>query len=305
MSKIKNSGQALIMVMLSVAVVMSVAVSLATRTTTDTATARKEEESLRAFSAAEAGVEQVLQERLTTVAQSSSTPVPQQVTGALPGTNVSTTVGAFPSNPRQYVYPAELVSGDSGVVWFTSFDSNGNPTCASGVPCYSGNTLRLCFGNRGNAQPAISVRVAYNEAGTIRMVTGSFDPEVSRRNGNGFSGSGVTSNASGNVCSITSQSGTSTQFGSFVDLNMTSLGVPASAVSSNNLRFMIVRLLYNSTATTFGITNLPDDLPSQGRVVDSQGTSGEAVRRVQVYSLYPEIPSIFTSSIYSPQGITK
>lgn len=55
-----QSGQALLLVLLSMAVVLTIVLSILSRSVTDIAVTSRDEEALRAFSAAEAGVEQAL-----------------------------------------------------------------------------------------------------------------------------------------------------------------------------------------------------------------------------------------------------
>ena len=56
----REKGQALILVLLSLAVVLTVVLSVFSRSITDVSISSKENDAMRAFSAAEAGVEQVL-----------------------------------------------------------------------------------------------------------------------------------------------------------------------------------------------------------------------------------------------------
>ena len=56
----KQSGQALLIILLVMAVGLTVALAIVSRSVTDIRISRQEEESARAFSAAEAGIEQAL-----------------------------------------------------------------------------------------------------------------------------------------------------------------------------------------------------------------------------------------------------
>jgi Tfp pilus assembly protein PilX len=55
-----QNGQALLIVLLGMAVVLTLVLSIVSRSVTDVSITKRDEESLRAFSAAEAGVEQAL-----------------------------------------------------------------------------------------------------------------------------------------------------------------------------------------------------------------------------------------------------
>src|SRR3982751_4984015 len=113
----KSSGQALLMVLLSVGVVLTVALSVVARSITDVSTTTKDEESLRAFSAAEAGVEQVLKNPIASLPVD-QTPQVTQIGNTV--TNYSASLTSFPEVPTQYLYPVELQSGDSATVWLSA-----------------------------------------------------------------------------------------------------------------------------------------------------------------------------------------
>ena len=65
-------------------------------------------------------------------------------------------------------------------------------------------------------------------------------------------------------------------------------------------------MFYNDT-TPQPIAVLDSDgfLPAQGRIITSTGQSGDSSRRVQVVTLFPDVPSIFDAAVFSPPGLIK
>lgn len=116
----RQSGQALVIVLLSLAVVLTIVLFILARSTTDIAVSSKSEEATRAFSAAEAGVENAL---VIGVGGSNLNL----------GNNASytSTVTGFAENSPDFIYPVPMYSGDSMTTWFVSHDSNGNLACGS------------------------------------------------------------------------------------------------------------------------------------------------------------------------------
>ncbi len=291
----KNSrGQALVLVLLSLAVVLTLALYIVSRTVTDIAVSSREEEALRAFSAAEAGVERAL------------------VIGSSIGNttigdaNFSANVSGFAEGTYSFSYPANLSSGDAVTLWFVDHDEDGNLSCGIGDNCFSGNILRVCWGKPGTSSssdtaPAIELSVLYSTTpmnySTLRIGRGAFDPNDNRLTENAFSSQDSTS------CQI---GGETFAFGQTIDLSA-ELGVPA--LSDGGLQYAKVRMLYNTTENHkvgFDVDFSGNDpLPSQGLMIDSSGTSGDSNRRLEVFQAWPEAPSVFDYALFSSSGIVK
>ncbi len=297
-----QNGQALLMVLLSVGVVLTIALSVVSRSITDVSTSTKGEESLRAFSAAEAGVENTLNNSIESLPLvPSPTPVPVGSSGS----TYTASLTAFPQNPRSYLYPVELSAGDSATVWLSSHDTDNSLTCTGGNKCFQGQTIDVCWGKTGSGtQPAIALALLYEDpagGGVRKYAYIAYDSNGSRASQNRFITNGISTNTGSGSCTIDG-----TPLANKVTVNLlTDLAIPNGSINGKRLKSLTALLLYNTTPTLFGVTNLPSDLPDQGRQVDSLGTSGTSTRKVQVYSLYPEIPSMFQSSLYSPPGIVK
>lgn len=284
-------GQALIVVLLVMSVVLTIALSVASRSITDISVSQKEESALRAISAAEAGAERAL------VAGSGS----NCATGScLPNAQFSATVTTLAEGVRDYVIPVNLSSGDMGSIWLVAHDSNNNLVCSSANPCFTGDTLRVCWGNSGTSgssitTPAVEISIFYasGDISTAKIARITADPNNSRRSDNQFGNAG-------GACVIDAKS-----FAFSKDITLSSLNVAtrANATSFAGPMFVRLRIIYNTDqAHAAGLSaNYPGNgvLPVQGVKIESLGESGEAKRKVIVSRPYSDIPPVFDFGIFS------
>lgn len=277
-----KSGQALLIVVLVMAVMLTVTLSVVSRSITDVSVSTREGESLRAFSAAEAGIEEVLVQNLG-VGQSVSDTVE---TGEIPVT-YDVTVTGFPESTNEYNYPQEVAIGDVATVWFMDHDADGNLICPS---CFTGPQAELCWGKTVASQtPAVEVSLIYEQGGTYHVARKVYDPSSGRTPG--------SISPTGGTCSIGDieyQYSQRLRFNPDFGFNPT---------SSDPLVMMRVRFLYNSDTTQIlGVQTIGGNLPQQGKRIESLGSSGDQARKVEVYELYPSLPTIFDSAVFSRGG---
>lgn len=291
-----EKGQALLIVLLSMAVVLTVILYILSRSITDIAVSSRFEESVRAFSAAEAGVEQAL------IAAAPTGTV--QIGNA--SYNVLITDAAAGST--SFTYPLPLTSGDSIVIWFIAHDTDGNLVCSADTPCFTGDTIKLCWGNAGTdsnltTTPALEASIVYAATpanyATLKVVRVALDPNAARRVSNSFSAPDA------GTCSIDANT---YQFQKTITLS--SLGIPVGSYSvQNGLQFIHLRLFYNSnTSHSLGVdVNFPGDstLTSQGKNISSAGVAGESNRHLNVFQSWGEIPSVFSFVAFSSGSLVK
>lgn len=293
-----NSGQALLLVLLSMAVVLTIVLSILSRSVTDIAITSRSEEALRAFSAAEAGVEQAL------VAGGGSGTIGQATFNAV--------VSGFASGTQQFVDPQGLYSGESMIVWFVSHNASGNLVCdpANGLPCFTGNHIKVCWGKSetpvDDKAPAVEMSVVYldplGDYANAKIARVTLDPTSSRRVINNFSDANV------GICTINENS---FKFQRSIDLSSSSdleIPIPASSYGvQNGLQFARIKLLYNTdTAYQVGIdVTGSGSLPSQGLKIDSSGQSGESNRKIEVFQSYGDVPLPFESAVFSIGDLVK
>lgn len=294
MIKKNQAGQALLIVVLSLSVVLIIVLFIVSRSITDITVSVKDEDALRAFSAAEAGIEKAL------------------LTGASTGelslgdASFDASVSSFAEGQQEVVYPFKLTSGEEGTFWFVGHDEDGFLTC-TGVTCFSGSSMRIAWGDKNtngdqDESPAIEVTVYYlttpGDFSTIRTAQFVVDPNDVRRVTNNFSAdAGVGYTVSGEEFAFTKT------------MNFSDIGI-SNSTTANILQFIKVKLLYNTSAGHKIALSVSGDvtntlLPSQGTVVDSLGQYNQANRRISVYRLFPEIPAIFDYALFTKTDIVK
>ncbi len=284
------------MVLLSMAVVLTIILSILSRTVTDVAVTSRGEEALRAFSAAEAGVEQAI------VAGSS---IGQTQIG---DASFSATVSDYSAVDIGFNYPVPVAAGESAIFWFVSHDkTTGDFVCDAQNRCFTGNSFIICWGNPGTAAngsttPAIEISTFYaatpGDYSTIRVARATADPNSVRRASNNFAA------PADGTCTI---AGERYQFTAGVGLR--TLGVPAGSYNSpNGLLYAKVRFFYNTDVSHkvgIVVAHAEERLPAQGLKIESTGVSGEANRKIEVFRGFGEQPPIFDSAVFSPGGLTK
>ena len=295
----KQSGQALVLVLLSLSVVLTMVLFVMARSVTDVAVSTSSEASVRAFSAAEAGVERAL------VVGKIET-VPLTAVGNAQYTSTTTGFAAGAVGGNSYNYPVALSSGDSMTTWFVSHDpATGNlpGVCNGTYPCFRGTSMTVCWGNSGtldNTTPAIEVSVFYKTTAalsTIRIGRVTADPYYLTRQGTNHFAAPVSSTT---AC----PTGAGVTYAFKTTFAFSAVGATMSS-TADRLQFARVKMFYNTTPQPVGITVVGPAgayLPSQGLNISSTGTAGGANRKVAVFQSWPEVPSVFDYAVYAGTG---
>lgn len=290
-----ESGQALVLVLLSLSVVLTIALYILSRSVTDISSSSQQADSVRAFSAAEAGIEQAL----ITGSSISST--------IIGNASFSVDVSKYSEGSTYFVYPYAMFSGDSMTGWFVSHNTSGKMTCGTGYPCFTGSSIKICWGNTGTSSssstaPAIEATIFYETTpgtlSTVRVARAVIDPNSTRRVSNSFS-----STDSG-TCTL----GT-TSFAFQKTISFSDLGIPSASYNTENgLILVSIKLIYNTDAGHYAGISVSTTLPSQGLDITSTGTAGtsglESNRKINVFQGWPEFP-FAGNSLFIPAGITK
>lgn len=289
-------GQALVLVLLSMSVVLTIVLFILSRSITDIATSTSHEEAVRAFSAAEAGIERAL--------------VVGAGTGniSLGDASYNASVTGFASGTKSFNYPISVESGGTATIWFSEHDQNGNIVCDGTHPCFTGSQFRVCWGKAGTPSdsattPAIETIIFYEttpeDPATIKIARGAYDPRASRASTTGFA---TSDSGTCNINNVTYQFQKTITF--------SSLGIPAGSYNTaGGLVMARVRMFYNTTenqdiATTVNFAG-SSNLPSQGQQIESTGVSGNSTRKVRFFQGWPEVPVPFEYAIYSSTSLTK
>lgn len=265
----KNSGQkgqALLVILLVMVVGLTIGLSLATRSVTDVKISSQIEQSSRAFSAAEAGIEAVLKGEAPP-----ASPVP--IGDAF--YTVSMTMAGGTDQPLPL---GKIGVADTYTVWLASHDSAGDPQVAEASD-YDGASIDICW-NEG----AMETNLIYKTGTAYRIQRGAYDPNAGRRNNNKFA------DVDGGVnCG-----------GTFTYGKRISLPSPATTIAIG------LRLRPFYSETNVGVAPLAgQNLPSQGIAIISSGTAGNTTRKVSVLQSYHSLPAIFDYVLFSGTGVNK
>jgi hypothetical protein len=275
----KQNGQILLITLLVLSVALTIALSLIGRSTTDSSISTQVEESSRAFSAAEAGIEQAL--KLGSA--------PGTIT--LSGSNTTVNVSQQDIKSELGLYTIGTINnGDASTIWLVPHLGNGNLDYAH--PYDINNQMYVCW-NGNNAAIEITVYYRDNTLQYQSVKTG-FDGNPLGRSytlpgeSNHYLAAGAA-NCGGGV-------GT---HGATINFKGGGLGIPDTAVPI----FMRLRPVYSAAELYVYTGNSGRQLPGLGNTFISCGSSVPGVTRcISANQLYPEPPEYFDYVLYANSG---
>lgn len=268
----KQEGQALLAIILVMVVVLTVGLSVATRSITNLRTVNDEASSQRAFSAAEAGIEQSLKSN----------------TGAS---------GTFSANSASFnttyrvLQGAELLLNSGNIVardegadlWLSDYPSYTN-TWSGRIDISWGTSSDSCQRDPlANTMAALEIVVISGSKAAPVTSHYVFDPCPDRASYNHFT-------------SVTS--------GSSVVAGKTFAYKVSIGTVTSGLIARIVPLYANTMIAVegFDASGLPKQFPPQGAAIDSVGSAGGTERKITIVKSYPSVPSeLFPFIIFSPK----
>ncbi len=276
MRRSHKNGQIALITILVLAVGATVALSLVGRTTIDTSISSQVEESSRAFSAAEAGVEVALQ----------SGQGGNQVVAS--GVTYNTTVASVGGNASVYQLPAETPEGSTETVWFVNHKADGS---LDESVSFTATNINICWSYKQPTQPAIVVGILYKSGsdGQYRLARDAFDPDAARTSSNNFTG--VPSPPSGG-CGFSNYYKKNISFSSY--------GI---SPGSDILIALRLRPVYASTQLAFDPSTFT--IPLQGSQIVSTGTTPAGItRKVIVNKSYASAPTLFDATVFSESSFS-
>lgn len=282
-----QKGQAALIALLVLIIATTVGLSLIARSTTDLSITRNVEESSRAFSAAEAGVERALRSGADVSSPSDNT--------LHTSYNAKVkTIAAVANAP--YTLPNKTLPGNTETIWLTTHTGNAIDVAS---PVYKNPSVDVCWSG-GSPSPALVATILYKSGSDYRVAKAAYDPEAIGNPGTGRANDPATGNRfsapvaiSDGSCGGASYKATIT-FASFD---------PVINPASDVLIALRLRPVYNSTQLTVVPTA---DLPNQGKQIESIGTTDSGVnRKIAVYQQYKSPATIFDAAIYSEGSFTR
>lgn len=298
MAKKFQTGQVVLILLLVITIGLGVGLSVIQRSITNVSTSTKVEESSRAFSAAEAGVEQAL-------VQISKGDLPTSVdfTSQNQSKAVIDTSGQVP-NLNQIFELSSISKEDIAQAWLA------NPATApdSASLYYNQDSLDIYWGLANtNSDPAIEVSVIYLQGGEIKRKSYYFDPDSVRASGNGFTSPGG-SFAGCPDYTINTSSGDNRRFAckaTLSNLSTTDLGAGRILLLVRARTFYATGTDSVAFAPTGGNCGQNCSLPPQATIIISTGTSGATQRRVMLFRQDKVAPWFFDYAIFSLAAINK
>ncbi len=266
-----EEGQILLIVVLVMTIALTIGLSVATRTITNIRTATEQENSERAFSAAEAGIEQALQSNNVTSGSFSNNAQYQ--------TTISTVVGQSFLLRNGAVIPKD----DPVDVWFSTYPTYANPWTGT-VTIYWGSSSDVCNSVEAtNTMPALEIVLISGTKAAPKSTHYPVDPCNTRVANNHFEQIG---NAGGTV------GGQNFAYRKNI------------AVTSG----LLMRIIPLYASTKMAITgcdpagNNCTNLPAQGTVITAVGTSDTTQRKIVGVRENPKLPvQLFPFVIFSPK----
>lgn len=301
----RQSGQALLLMLLVMALVLTLVLSSVSRSVTDVDISKYEDSSIRAFDAAQAGIEK------TVIAP---TPVADHDLGNQ--AFYTSTVSEITQSTGGYKYPVSLASGESAIISFVDHKFvNGDYVmdCSAASSCGIPNQLRVCWGIPGTSRtsattPALYMEFYYNskaanptkwmgmaDLSDIKIATISADPWSARPGNNYFD---ALDPSNGNPCVPSNGYEFTSHYSQFKTNYL------PSWIDRGMLLYAKITMLYNDVPQPLFVRTAPN-LPGQGWVISSTGQSGDAYRKLVLFQGYPEIPTEFENAIYSKGNLIK
>jgi len=275
------SGQVVLITLLVLTIATTVALSLISRTTTDATISNQVEDSSRAFSAAEAGIEEALKTGLSTTTTQVLTP----------GTTYNVLVSTVGGAAGIYEFPKITQKGATETLWLVNHDPTSGVLDETRV--YTAPSVGICWSNNA----ALLITLLYRESsdGSYRVAKAAFDPTGVRAANNNFDSSLNLDPPDCGETSGTSYKKTLT----YSLLNSTSSIDPAT----DTLLALRIRPLYNDSKIAIDAGTYV--LPKQGNRLESTGTTTAGTnRKIIVYQQYRAPSTIFDSALYSQGSIS-
>lgn len=295
----KQRGQVILLLILVMTVALATGLSVIQKGLTDVSTSSKVEESQRAFSAAEAGIEKALNSsdcgvdgvncNVNFLENNSSAEVfDSRLIPAIPPTGTQ-------QSPLEY---PPLLKNKIAHVWLADFDSTSNPPDAH----YTQKSLDVYWGSQDQEdKAALEFTLIYFDSSDQKYKNRKwYLDQTVRPEPNNF-------DTSPNCIDPGHKVGTNEyrchkKLGDGTGINNGPL--------QSGLMLLRARLLYNSKSQPFavhavGTCDKACSLPPQARELISQGTSGQTQRTVRLFQMPKVVPPYFDYAIFSVGEISK
>lgn len=291
-------GQIVLILVLVMTVGLAIGISVIQRSLSDVSTATKVEQSSRAFSAAEAGIEKALKGDSGDNFGFTFTENNSSVT--VTGNTLIPVVPLAGSRQDPLEYPP-LAKEETAHVWLADFNSLNKPP----DPFYKQTSLDIYWGNSPTDKAALELTLVYFDSSqnTYKNRKWYLDNDLAQRDSpNHFEQvpcAGFPLGSNTYQCKYTVGGGSDPQ-----------------GLLPGNLMLIRARLLYNTTSQPFAVQSTVTcpvgapscndySIPPQARIIDSKGVSGQTRRTIRLFQIEKVVPPYFDYAIFSSGEINK
>lgn len=277
-------------VLLIMVVGLTVGLAVIARSVTSIKISTEEEDSQKAFYAAEAGLEELLLPG-----------DPRSASGNFDGASYTATIAKGDIEDNSFKFHDETIpKDDTRALWLAEHSNDG-----TSIPLPMGpdsddyditKPVDICWSNPGGEMPAIEVIVLWQyissggNRGRYGVARGAYDPNDGRIGDNKFDLVGA--------CAANSNY----QYG--ININLAT----SFSLNGNTQRIVALRLRPVYNGAKIFVKGNGDALPSQERKIESLGTAGSGntvQRKLKVTRSYPTLPPIFDFVLFSGQNLEK
>jgi len=268
----RQQGQVLLIILVVMAVGLTIGLSTVSRSITDIKISQQEEESARAFSVAEAGIEQAL--------------VGAGFSGTIGGVEYQVSELEQGGGSQFDFGGGKFEEQDVQTVWLVEHTAEG----LGGDHFPASGTIEVCWGEETTQKSAVEVSVVYQDAsGEFQVARGAYDADSGR--GNGFD---PADDIDGGNCGHLA-------FAETIELGP-DLGIPSDAT----LYLLRLKLLYNDQPQPLAVSG-SESFPTQGKCYVAVANIPESgiSRRVKQCQFYKAPPGVFDYVLFSGGDLIK
>lgn len=281
---ISQKGQVVLVLILVMTVALAIGLSVIQRSLSDVSTSSKVEQSSRAFSAAEAGIEKAI---------SANSAINSQIDLGNSSQIAGVDKNDIPAARQAFEY-LPLAKEELAHVWLA------DPETLAAV--YTQTSINVYWGvpNITADKPALEVTVIYRVGGNYISQKFFLDSDSNRTNSNSNPNhfTDVSANCTSSAV-VDTTLGTNRVF----LCKYTLIGLYSGSEVPMLLR---ARILYSNTSQPFAVQPVGgSSLPVQARMFTSTGVSGATQRKIQVLRIDKVVPPYFDYAIFSAGDISK
>ena len=288
---VRQAGQVILILILIMTVALAIGLSVIQRSLSDVSTATKLEQSSRAFSAAEAGIENKLSGGTGSLNFLNNGAIAEVSGGddspCIPGSSGCAQGSGALQDPFEY---PPLAKEEVAHIWLANYKSSSNPPPEG----YKQDTLDVYWGNSTTDPAALELTLVHHDGTQYKSKKWYLD-QTTRSPANNFEAVTCTGNYSlaGYQCKYT--------IGAAAD---------PKGVLPPGLMLLRARLLYNATSQPFAVQAVNNcgadcSIPLQSKSLIATGTAGATQRKVKLFQEAQVVPFYFDYAIFSAGEINK